>query len=142
MGQWCTPRYELDNVSEKYRCDYTVSGRDVRSRIRIGGRKREHIGRSVFYYPPYQCETKKAMYQATKGVNTHKGMIFSMGIICAAYGYCKGKNRHTQKITIDTIVDTAKKMTGRILAEELKNLEYPGKNAPQTSGERLLGGIR
>lgn len=81
---------------------------------------------------------EKAMYQATEGVNTHKGMIFSMGIICAAYGYCKGKNRHIQKITIDTIFDTAKKMTGRILAEELKNLEYPGKTAPQTSGERLL----
>ena len=39
---------------------------------------------------------EKAMYQATEGVNTHKGIIFSMGIICAAYGYCNGKNRHTQ----------------------------------------------
>lgn len=81
---------------------------------------------------------EKAMYQATEGVNTHKGMIFSMGIICAAYGYCRGKSGQIQKITVEEIFDTAKKMTGKILTEELKNLEYPEKNVPQTNGERLL----
>ena len=81
---------------------------------------------------------EKAMYQATGGVNTHKGMIFSMGIICAAYGYCKKKSGQIQKITVEEIFDTAKKMTGRILTKELKNLEYPKKNMPQTNGERLL----
>ena len=27
------------------------------------------------------------MYQATSGVNTHKGAIYSLGILCASYGY-------------------------------------------------------
>ena len=31
-------------------------------------------------------EAEKAMYQATRGVNTHKGAIFSMGLLCAAAG--------------------------------------------------------
>ena len=28
-----------------------------------------------------------ALFAATKGVNTHKGLIFSLGILCAALGY-------------------------------------------------------
>ena len=31
---------------------------------------------------------EKAMLEATGGVNTHKGAIFSMGIVTTAYGYC------------------------------------------------------
>lgn len=31
-------------------------------------------------------EAEQAMYQATRGVNTHKGAIFSMGLLCAAAG--------------------------------------------------------
>jgi len=34
-----------------------------------------------------QCE--KAMLKATMGVNTHKGAIFSLGILAASTGYCK-----------------------------------------------------
>lgn len=35
---------------------------------------------------PVGVEAERAMFQATNGVNTHKGMIFSMGIIAAAAG--------------------------------------------------------
>lgn len=31
-------------------------------------------------------EAEKAMYAATQGINTHKGLIFSMGLACAAAG--------------------------------------------------------
>lgn len=31
-------------------------------------------------------EAEKAMYAATKGVNTHKGAIYTLGILCAAVG--------------------------------------------------------
>jgi len=31
-------------------------------------------------------EAEKTMFKATQGVNTHKGIIYSMGIICAAIG--------------------------------------------------------
>ncbi len=32
---------------------------------------------------------EKTMFSATNGVNTHKGLIFSLGIFCAAIGYLK-----------------------------------------------------
>lgn len=35
---------------------------------------------------PIGMEAEKAMLQATHGVNTHKGAIFSLGILCAAAG--------------------------------------------------------
>lgn len=35
---------------------------------------------------PVGVEAERAMFQATNGVNTHKGMIFSMGIIAASAG--------------------------------------------------------
>ncbi len=35
---------------------------------------------------PLGREAEAAMYQATQGVNTHKGAIFSMGLLCAAAG--------------------------------------------------------
>lgn len=31
---------------------------------------------------------EERMFAATGGVNTHKGAIYSLGILCAAYGYC------------------------------------------------------
>lgn len=35
---------------------------------------------------PIGVEAEQAMYKATHGVNTHKGAIFSIGLICAAAG--------------------------------------------------------
>ena len=32
-------------------------------------------------------QAEKAMFQATGGINTHKGAVFSGGILCLAYGY-------------------------------------------------------
>lgn len=37
---------------------------------------------------PLGIECEKEMFKATKGVNTHKGAIFSIGIIAAAAGFC------------------------------------------------------
>ena len=37
---------------------------------------------------PLGIECEKVMFRATKGVNTHKGAIFSLGILAAAAGYC------------------------------------------------------
>ncbi|HHY71021.1 MAG TPA: triphosphoribosyl-dephospho-CoA synthase CitG [Thermoanaerobacterales bacterium] len=37
---------------------------------------------------PLGIECEKAMFNATKGVNTHKGAIFSLGILATAAGYC------------------------------------------------------
>ncbi len=55
--------------------NYNVSPQDAFSAVRPNGIKGE-----------------KSMYLATKGVNTHKGAIFSMGLICLSIGYLYGKN--------------------------------------------------
>lgn len=35
---------------------------------------------------------EKKMFEATGGVNTHKGMIFSLGILCGCCGWILGRN--------------------------------------------------
>lgn len=37
-------------------------------------------------------EAEEAMFEATHGVNTHKGIIFSIGLICIAMGYLRRWN--------------------------------------------------
>lgn len=54
----------------------------------IGAEHRDLTPREVFdrlRFPGKLAED--AMYRATKGINTHKGIIFSLGILCAACGY-------------------------------------------------------
>ena len=121
-------------------------------------------------------EAEQAMYAATDGVNTHKGMIFTMGIVLAAAGilYARADTTSEQlvekelqpsddvtpealaetggaamaeaagpagtetvdgQITVDAILDMAREMTARSMAEDFrKMLEHP----PKTHGERLF----
>lgn len=123
-------------------------------------------------------EAEQAMYAATDGVNTHKGMIFTMGIVLAAAGilYARADTTSEQlvekelqpgddvtpealasadvqqmaaagepvmpgstiiagQITVDAILDMARQMTARSMAEDFRRmLEHP----PKTHGERLF----
>lgn len=123
-------------------------------------------------------EAERAMYAATDGVNTHKGMIFTMGIVLAAAGILYARADKTNgllaekeqqpgddvtpealasadvqpmaadgepvmpetgviagQITVDAILDMARQMTARSMAEDFrKMLEHP----PKTHGERLF----
>lgn len=75
---------------------------------------------------------EQAMYQATGGVNTHKGLIFSLGIFCAAAGRCI---REGKAINYDNLVTTEKQMTSRILLAELEQIR---KKPAASHGEMLL----
>lgn len=53
------------------------------------------IGQKTAHLPPSETfpalrkaglEAEKAMYRATKGINTHKGAIYTMGILCGSVG--------------------------------------------------------
>ena len=77
-------------------------------------------------------EAEQAMYQATGGINTHKGAIFTMGIFSAAAGACLSS---FGCITLETLLETELRMTRRILLAELDQLKS---NAPISSGERNL----
>lgn len=77
-------------------------------------------------------EAEQAMYAATDGVNTHKGMIFTMGIVLAATGILYARDGYG---TVDAILDRTRQMTARSMAEDFrKMLEHP----PKTHGERLF----
>lgn len=81
-------------------------------------------------------EAERAMYAATDGVNTHKGMIFTMGIVLAAAGILYARADKTSgQLTVDAILDRTRQMTARSMAEDFrKMLEHP----PKTHGERLF----
>lgn len=52
-----------------------------------------------------------AMFSATKGVNTHKGAIFSMGILCAALGRLPRKLWKQPDAVLDECASMAKGLT-------------------------------
>lgn len=81
-------------------------------------------------------EAERAMYAATDGVNTHKGMIFTMGIVLAAAGILYvSADKTSGQLTVDAILDRTRQMTARSMAEDFrKMLEHP----PKTHGERLF----
>ena len=80
---------------------------------------------------PLGIEAEAAMFKATEGVNTQKGLIFLMGILCAAAGYVYRK----YNIIKSTLVfDAVKIMCQGLVAKELGKLPNDRK---LTSGERL-----
>lgn len=70
------------------------------------------------------------MKQATNGVNTHKGMIFSLGIFCCALGYLYGNDI---PYTEASFRDTCRQMTAHIL-DDFQGITL---ETAKTHGERL-----
>lgn len=65
-------------------------------------------------------EAEKAMYEATGGVNTHKGLIFTLGIYCAAAGRCRREyGMFTKGLLRRQQID----MTAARLKQELEELK-------------------
>lgn len=73
---------------------------------------------------------ERAMYQATEGVNTHKGLIFNLGILCAASGACL---RAYQGIYLEQLLGFEQAMVREILTKEVKQME-----GFKTGGEKNL----
>lgn len=88
-------------------------------------------------------EAEKAMFTATNNVNTHKGLIFSLGIICAAASCCMLESER-KIVDVETICTKVSLMTQGLCLRELTNLN---KKENLTYGEKLyqkygLKGIR
>lgn len=76
-------------------------------------------------------KAEKAMFEATGGVNTHKGMIFSMGIIAAAAGFLFAKTQH---FDAEAILETSGRLCRDLLEEDFQKID---KKNPRTHGEIL-----
>lgn len=79
---------------------------------------------------PIGIDAEKAMFSVTGGVNTHKGLIFSLGILCAAASYLF---RREKKCPAEKVCRIASQMCSGIVEKELK-----GNNPGQTTGEKLF----
>lgn len=78
-------------------------------------------------------EGEAAMLTATRGVNTQKGLLFSLGIITAAVGWLQGRGLHC---TAAAVLDTASEIVSGIVERELASAtEKPVSRL--TAGERL-----
>lgn len=73
---------------------------------------------------------EESMFKATCDVNTHKGLIFSLGIICTALGYLHANNKH---INTENILELSKYMTVDLL-NDFKDIN---KENAKTYGEKL-----
>jgi len=78
---------------------------------------------------PIGLRCEQAMFRATGGVNTHKGSIFSLGLLCAAAGRLFALR---QPITPSALCRTAAEFCRGMVERELAR-----DNLGQTAGQRL-----
>ena len=77
---------------------------------------------------------ERAMFRATGGVNTHKGLLFSFGLICAAAGLRAARN---EPLSPEDVAEFASRIVAGIVGRELESLRDAPPERPLTAGERL-----
>jgi len=77
---------------------------------------------------------ERAMFAATAGVNTHKGLLFSFGLICAAAGIRAARN---EPLSPEGVAALASRIVAGIVRRELESLREAPPERPLTAGERL-----
>ncbi len=75
-------------------------------------------GETLSHLRPIGLEGERAMYAATGGVNTHKGALFSMGLLCASAGrlLARGQGLAAQSVcraAAETASGISRELTGR-----------------------------
>lgn len=77
---------------------------------------------------PLGMKYEKKMYEATDGINTHKGAIFTLGVIASAIGKLYYDNKY---ITIDLISEYVKKLCANIFDD------FNKKDMQDSNGARI-----
>ena len=75
-------------------------------------------------------QAERNMFSRTEGINTHKGMIFTLGLLCG----CAGWNADKGVLDADTLCLLAAEMCQGICTKEYANLEQ---KIQLTKGERM-----
>jgi triphosphoribosyl-dephospho-CoA synthase len=82
--------------------------------------------------PGIKCED--AMFRATNGVNTHKGIIFSLGILCGAVGNLYTKHNR-ENFSVEEVCEEVKATTKGLTVKDFKGIND---KETLTHGERLF----
>lgn len=80
-------------------------------------------------------ECEKEMFKATKGVNTHKGMVFSLAVICGALGSVKS-------VCLKSLQDEIKYICRDLIENDLKNSLHVKTHGEQFYKQTNKAGIR
>jgi holo-ACP synthase/triphosphoribosyl-dephospho-CoA synthase len=86
---------------------------------------------------PGRC-AEAAMLEMTKGVNSHKGIIFSMGVICTAMGMLYGQGK---TLTADEILDLSGEICSSLM-DDFKQMNVPRSYGEKLYAEHGISGIR
>lgn len=78
---------------------------------------------------PIGIEAEASMLAATHGVNTHKGAIFTMGLLCAACGRLSPDDWQAEKLLSEVAT-----MTAGVVRKDFANIT---KESAKTPGEKL-----
>lgn len=82
--------------------------------------------------PGIKCE--ESMFKATNGVNTHKGIIFSLGILCGAVGKLY-REYGKENFSIEKVCNEVKSITKDLTVKEFKGINS---KSNLTHGEGLF----
>ncbi|BFU59301.1 MULTISPECIES: triphosphoribosyl-dephospho-CoA synthase CitG [Rodentibacter] len=85
---------------------------------------------------PIGIQAEKAMFRATNNINTHKGAIFSFGLVCAAIGRLAATQSKSNGMTFD--IGSICTLSAKFATGITKELEDYPKHLPITAGVRLF----
>lgn len=99
----------------------------------VGGVKK-FLPHEIFpYIRKIGIEAEKRMFSATGGINTHKGEIFSLGLLSACSGYLSGSGR---KVKAGDVMKTAAEMCRGICERDFAEVKTKSPES-LTKGERV-----
>ncbi len=96
----------------------------------------EPIGQLLPYLQKAGRQAEQQMFALTGGVNTHKGMIFSLGLLCGAAGWLAGRGG---ALTAESLCETVAALCVGVTEAAYRDLrpEALSAGAPLTKGEAM-----
>jgi triphosphoribosyl-dephospho-CoA synthetase len=90
------------------------------------------------------AEMERAMFEATGGINTHKGLIFALSLLLGGYGLCFASGG----LSVSGVLEKSSEVISPCIASEMEGIKRRhAEGEPLTHGEKIfarygIGGIR